>query len=428
MSSLTRGLARLGASTRASPRNAVTVDTLGLPNPGLPWVGESSAMKLSAVSRCVDILSDSMSKLPNYMINTRTRERVTGHPVMRLLNIRPNEAMTPSVRKKLLEGYRNTAGNSYDWIYRNRATGRPWELIPVPSQFVQPWRDQNGHVWYTVYHPLTGAPMKLSGADIMHYKAYSRDGLTGISVLERASEVISAGRAAQSYDLAYYTNGGYPSGTLTTESDLQGDVTYTDADGIVKTSSKKARLREQWEQMTAGPSNAHRVAVLDFGLKYAPLAINNKDAQFVENKEVSVKDIARFFGVPLYKLQEGKQAYGSNEQNAIEYVTSTLHPIVTQYEEEQTWKLLTDSELSAGLELRINMMAELKGDVSSRGTWYKNMRETGGFSVNDILALEDMPDVAGGDERYASLNYVPLSLWKDLSIMRNGGSSNASNP
>ena len=148
------------------------------------------------------------------------------------------------------------------------------------------------------------------------------------------------------------------------------------------------------------------------------MAASNQDAQFVESREVSVRDIARYFGVPLYKLQEGKQAYGSNEQNAIEYVVGTLHPIVTQYEEELTWKLLLESQVDAGLEIRINMMAELRGDVSSRGQWYKTMTEIGGFSVNNIMALEDMPDVPGGDERRASLNYVPMSLWAELSRLR----------
>ena len=97
---------------------------------------------------------------------------------------------------------------------------------------------------------------------------------------------------------------------------------------------------------------------------------------------------------------------------------STLHPIVTQYEEELTYKLLPPSEASR-LRIRVNMMAELKGDFASRGQWYRTMREIGSFSVNDILALEDLPDVEGGDEHLASLNYVPLSVWKALSIARN---------
>ena len=182
----------------------------------------------------------------------------------------------------------------------------------------------------------------------------------------------------------------------------------------------------EWEKRHAGPANAHRIAVLDYGLKYTPISISNKDAQFVEQSELSVQDLARFFGVPLYKLQAGKQSYESNEQNAIEYVVSTLHPIVTQYEEELTWKLLTSSEIARGLEIRMNMMAELRGDFNSRGTWYEKMRNISVYSPNDIRALEDLPDVEGGDERYASFNYGPLSRWLELSLKRNqGGNNNA---
>ena len=139
----------------------------------------------------------------------------------------------------------------------------------------------------------------------------------------------------------------------------------------------------------------------------------------MENAELSIRDIARFFGVPLYKLQEGKQSYNSNEQNAIEYVTGTLHPIVTQYEQAMTVTLLTPGEVASGLEIRMNMMAELRGDSTARGNWYRTMHDIGAYSVNDILALEDLPDVAGGDEHVASLNYVPLSLWRELSVSRN---------
>ena len=171
-----------------------------------------------------------------------------------------------------------------------------------------------------------------------------------------------------------------------------------------------------------GPSNSHRVAILDLGLDYKLLSASNRDAQFVENKQLSTTDIARYFGVPLYKLNEGKQAYGSNEQNAIEYVVGTLHPIITQYEEEQTYKLLTSSEIQR-YEIRINMMAELKGDTASRAAWYKTLTELSVFCPDDICALEDIPNVPGGHLRRASLNYVPLDMWEELSRARNGGTA-----
>ena len=397
---------------------AVTVDTLvaaGYPAAGTE-TGESFARKLSAVDRCIEILSDSIGKLPNYLFDSKTRRRIPDDPVLQRLNIRPNEAMTPTIRKKVLETSRLVDGNGYDWILRDERTGRIQELIPVPGYLVEPWQDLSGRVWYTVTHPWTGEPMVLPNEDICHYKGATRDGLKGVAVLRRASEVIASARAQQQYELGFYENGGQPSGVLQTDSDLAGLV--DDPKNPGKQIGRKDLLRREWERIHAGPSNSHRLAILDLGLKYTPIAATNADAQFIESKEISIRDIARYFGIPLYKLQEGKQAYGSNEQNAIEYVVGTLHPIVNQYEEEQTWKILAKSQVDRGLELRINLMAELRGDTSARADWYQTLIDAGVFSVNDILALEDMPDVPGGEHRRASLNYVPLADWAELSRIR----------
>ena len=411
----------LRSVVRPSPRNeTVLTERIFAAPTGTAYDGSAdAARKLSAVDRCIEILSDSIGKLPNYILDSSTNERVKDHPVLRLLNTRPNEAMSPFVRKKMLETSRLEGGNAYEWIIRDPKTAEPVELIPIPWQLVEPWMDTGGHVWYTVRHPYTGEPMTLPSADVCHYKCAARNGLKGISVLQRASEVVAAGRAAQQYDRSYYESGGQPSGVLQTETDLGGTV--PDPSNPGKEIGKKDLLRREWERVHAGPSNSHRIAILDYGLNYKPLSASNRDAQFVENKEVTVKDIARFFGMPLYKLQEGKQAYGSNEQNAVEYVVETLHPNVLVYEEEQTWKLLFESDIRKSLRIRINLMAELRGDTTSRGNWYRTMREIGVFSPNDVCALEDLPNVPGGDTRRESLNYVPLEDWQELSRSRNGG-------
>ena len=418
--SMSKGLRHLARSPTRKAVTAAGVIAAGYPSGG-GEDPETYARKLSAVDRCMSILAGSMAKLPSYIFDSKSRER-PGHPLLHLLNVRPNEAMTPSVRKEVLENSRLEGGNGYDWVVRDPQTGRVAELIPVPWYLVQPWKDTAGRIWYTVTHPFTGEPMVLPREDVCHYKGATRDGLTGISVLRRAADTLASARAAQEYERAYYESGGQPSGVLKTDADLGGWAEGADgkplqrADGSLV--SLKDQLRSEWEKVHAGPKNGHRVAILDLGLDYKPIAASNQEAQFIESKEVSIRDIARYFGVPLYKLGEGKEAYSSNEQNAIEYVVGTLHPIVTQYEEEQTWKLLTDREIGQGLEIRINLMAELRGDTAARGNWYQTMLQNGPFSVNDVRALEDLPDIPGGDEHRASLNYVPLSMWAELSRLR----------
>ena len=397
-------------------RNAVTAETVGLAGVDVTTVAtETAALKLAVVNRCLEVISDSIGKMPAYCIDSRTRARME-LPVLELLNSRPNEAMTPFVRRKLLELNRLVKGNAYDWILRDPVSMAPVELIPIPAQLVIPWRDSTGRIWYDVSHPYTGDVMRLRAEDVCHYKGYTRDGLKGLSVLERAAAIIGAGSAAQEYQNADYTNGGPPPGVLPAEADLGGYV--RGPDGQPTEVKVKDALRAEWERVHSGPSNSHRVAILDHGLKYQAITATMQEAQFVETHDLTVIDICNFFGVPAYKVNAGKQSYSSNEQNAIEYVVSTLQPIVTQMEQEMSWRLLMPRQIEAGLELRLNMMVELRGDFGSRSTWYERMRHLGAYSVNDIRALEDLPDVEGGDEREASLNFVPLSQWAELSTKR----------
>ena len=391
---------------------------------GMPGARES--MGLGAVYACVNLISDSVAKLPEQLKDLNTRETVRSHPLNELLTVRPCEGVTPSQRKKFLTASELLTGNSYEWIVRDPRSLRPVEIIPLPPSLVTCRRDRNGHVWYYVSHPYTGELMVLPEGDVIHNRGFSYDGLHGVSVLSHAAMTVRAGLASQTYAASWYENGGEPSGVLQTDADLSRNVTYT-RDGEPVTEPLRNVIRREWETVHSGPGNAHRTAILDSGLKYTALQVSQSDAQFVETSNFTVEDIGRFFGVPLYLLNAGKQSYSSNEQNSIEYVKHALHPKITQYEEERSYKLLTPSEIRSGLWITINMMAELRGDNASRAAWYKTMRETGVFSPNDIAALEDIPDVPGGDTRYASLNYVPLEAFARLSEQRNaqnGGNGN----
>ena len=120
---------------------------------------------------------------------------------------------------------------------------------------------------------------RLNQFDVLHYKAYSEDGITGISVLTRAQETISTARAAQRYENKFYSMNAQPSGVLTIDTSLAKEA--------------KDKVRAEWERIHSGVDNSFRTAVLDLGMKYQPISISNKDAQFIESKAVTVEDISR---------------------------------------------------------------------------------------------------------------------------------------
>ncbi len=378
---------------------------------------ELQAMKLPAVNACIEIISDSIAKMPVYLMNSVTKERQPEHPALSLLTGRPTEMLTAFDYHKLMESRRIAYGNAYALIMRDK-WGKPIELLPIAPGYMSPYLDDNGRLWYVGTNPRTNEYRKFYPTDVLHYKAFSVDGLESVSYLRRGAETIEAALQAQKYETNFYANGARLDGVLSTDTDLSHEI-KTDKDG--NRVSIKDKIRTEWSKIHSGADNAYRIAVLDNGLKYTPITSSNRDAQFIESKAASIEDIGRLFNIPLYKLGVGKQTYASNVQAAIEYMQRTLSPIVAAHEQEDTYKLLNESERLKGLQIRRNMMGELRGDWAARAQWFRTMHETGVYSVNDIRELEDMPDVPGGGERLASLNYVPLELFRELSVNRNEG-------
>lgn len=422
--SFREGLRRVGRS-RASPvRKSLGRGVLTLDDPAGWLSGEDSAamsrdraMKISTVNRCVEVLSNSMAVLPVYIMDEGSKRRLTDHPLGRVLWGRTNEAMTTFDYQKLMLCNQLLRGNAYAWIFRDPSSGAPRELIPLPPDYMTIRVDLGGHLWYFFSHPITGEVTLLRPEDVLHYKAYSEDGLEGVSVLKRASMTLSTARAAQQYENATWLSGGQPCGVLTTEADL-GDQVETLPDGTTRKVDLKAQLRESWEAVHRGPGNAFRIAVLDLGLKYQPISMSNADAQFVESNEVRVADVCRFFGVPLHLVYAGKQSYQSNEQNGIEYVNYTLLGYETQWGQEDSYKLLLPSERAGGLRIKRELKVFLRGDTAAQAVWYRAMREISGLNANEIRALEDMGAIPGGESYYASWNYGPLDQWALLSVIR----------
>ncbi|WP_417044775.1 phage portal protein [Dysosmobacter sp.] len=425
--SLKRGLVRAGR-TLDSPRKSLgngVMHTLTLESPAGWLTGEESvgmsrdrAMKISTVNRCVEVLSNSMAVLPVYIMNERTKERLPDHRLGRVLWERANEAMTAFDYQRLMLCNELLRGNAYAWIYRDPRTGWPRELIPLPPDNMTIHVDTEGHVWYFFTHPTTGAVTMLRPEEVLHYKAYSEDGIEGISVLRRASLTLSTARAAQQYENSTWMSGGQPSGILTTDADLGDSIEVEQADGTKVKVDPKDQLRKSWEAVHRGPGNAFRIAVLDLGLKYQPISMTNSDAQFVESNEIRVADICRFFGVPLHLAYAGKQSYQSNEQNGIEFVNYTLLAYETQWGQEDTYKLLLPSERAGQLRIKRNLKVFLKGDTAAQSAWYRTMREISALNADEIRGLEDMGTIPGGQEYYASWNYGPLSNWALLSVIR----------
>src|SRR4029450_1293970 len=164
------------------------------------------------------------------------------------------------------------------------------------------------------------------------------------------------------------------------------------------------RIKRSWEAAHRGVSKAHKVAVLEEGMKWTQIGMPAKDADFLASRKLSVTEICRFYAMPPHMIQDLDRSTNNNiEQQGIEFVTYTLMPWTVEIEQEFTMKLFGNS----GLFAEFLLQGLLRGDLKSRYDAYAVGRQWGWLSGNDIRELENMNPVEGGDEYLVPLNMAP---------------------
>ena len=342
--------------------------------------GQRTAEQESPIAAAHRILTNAMSIMPMAIYQRRDDGRypVSVPELDYLLKIRPNARMGPALCRKVLMSQAFWHGEGYLGIFRDR-TGRITDLIPLPTEGRTIRRDQDsGQLWYDF--TVDGLTRTFAPSELVTVFFDTYDGLYGKGLLALAKSTIAADAGAQRYARKFYQNGARMSGIVSVNADLGQEG--------------RERIKENFQQYAA--DNMFKVAVLDRGMTYTPIGLNQKDAQFIESRNFSVEEVSRFTGIPQYMLQSGKQAYSSNEQQQLDFVISTLQPYVTQWEEEFQYKLLTASQLSGGFYVKMNVAARLRGDNESRSRFYERMVASGIYCPDDCRALDEKNPLPNG--------------------------------
>lgn len=368
-----------------------------------------SALGVPAVYACVNILSNSIAKLPFQTFKrTQTgRTRDKKHEVAKLLETRPNPFQGPFKFKHLCEVHRNLWGNTY--ININWGTnGRPKELWLLDPSKTNPVVDKlTNELWYHTVLP-NGDPVKIGPGDIIHLTALSTDGLKGKPPIQVAREAIGSAQSGQKFKGKFFRNGATSQGVLKVPGMLNPDA--------------KTVVRAEWEKANTGLSNAQRIAILDAGLEYQSISMPLKDAQFIESMKFDKNEIATFFNIPQHMVNELDRSTHSNiEQQSIDFIQNTLSPIITQYQEEFAYSLFSLREQERYY-LKFNLEAILRADKKTQGEFYSIMLDKGVFSINKVLELEDMDAIEGGDKHRVDLNHISLEIADDYQLGKAGTS------
>ena len=368
---------------RASPKNRLYGSTYSFFFGGTAsgkTVNERTAMQTTAVYACVRILAETIASLPLnvYRSTDNGKEKATDHQLYYLLHDEPNPEMTSFVFRETLMSHLLLWGNAYAQIIRD-GRGRILALYPLLPDRMTVDRTTEGQLYYE-YRKDTGYVI-LRPEDILHIPGLGFDGLVGYSPIAMAKNAIGMAIATEEYGGKFFANGASPGGVL-------------EHPGVVK---DPARIRESWNAVYQGSGNAHRIAVLEEGMKFQSIGIPPEQAQFLETRKFQTEEICRIFRVPPHLVANLDKATFSNiEHQSISFVVHTIRPWLVRLEQGMNKALLSPSEKG---QYFVGFVVDglLRGDYASRMQGYAIGIQNGFLSPNDVRTLENMNTIEHGD-------------------------------
>ena len=350
-------------------------------------VTEESAMRVAAAWRCVNIIAGAIATLPIDIIRRESetvRKPAVGHPLRRILTVKPNTWQTPSEFRRMMQSHLLLRGNAYarKVFIGNQLVG----LIPLPTDRVTAEQLDSTAMQYKVMRK-DGSSIIFPQREIFHLRGMSLDGVTGMSVLANMRESLGLALQTEQAGARLFSNGILAGGVIKHPGKLSDNASR--------------HLRESMEQRNQGSQNAGKWIVAEEGMTVESISLTAEDAQWLGTRDFQRYDIAMFYGVPPHMLgaTEKTTSWGSGiEAQGIGFVTYTLTDWIKTWEESVKRDLLEEREWET-VDARFNVNALMRGDFKTRWEGYVKGLQNCVYSPDDVRAMEDMnprPDGGGG--------------------------------
>lgn len=264
-----RGSARFGLSGTGTERELAAyeaVSTLfGVVNP----LAESTGMLTWSLYRKAADPAD--------------RRVVNVHPALSVLS-RPNTFYTTGLMFEAGQQHMDLAGESKILVVREY--GVITELWPIRPDRLTPKRHPTQFMTGWVYRSPDGEEIDLNTEDVLWNRVPDpRDPYRGRSPVASLLADLEGDAAAAAWNANFFKNDATPGGIIEVDQRL-GDDDFNLA-------------RKRWAEQHQGLSNAHRVAILEWG-KWKDVSYSQKDMDLTALRTLSKQNIREAYGFPQF--------------------------------------------------------------------------------------------------------------------------------
>ena len=341
-------------------------------------VDHDVALTYSAVYRAVWVITMSIAtqRVGLHRLDSEGRNvSVLDRPRYKVFR-RPNPEVSRAVFWATVVGHEVLTGNAFIFVVtdKNRI---PVEFWPIEPERVQVGRDKKtNRKMYLIDNQTAQADFFGAGGNIVHVMGFSRDGLRGLSPIEKGAQGVGLGLAAEQYAGGMLGKGSAPGGILSTEQVLSPEEAEAASD--------------RWDRFHSGSANAGKVAVFGKGTKWMSTKLSPGDAELIETRKFQVSDIERLFGLPphlMFDIEKTTSWGRGIEEQGNAFVRYTLNPHTVVFEQAITDELLLDG-----------VTFDFDASALMRGNFLQQVEASGaliraGFEPSSVLSFLGLPPI-----------------------------------
>lgn len=375
------------------------VDSIGI-NPTLEELSgffqtnieEISNSKLTSTSyySCMQIRCNAIAKLPLKLMQETEQgsNKAVNHNLYQILKKRPNPFTNAHDFMWATEFNRLEYGNAF-WVMDSNNRGQIQSLYLLDSRKVTIMVDNTGilnnrNAVYYVYEDEKQGQIIYTSDNIVHFKNFSMNGLKGTSIKKYLSEIVENEQYSNKILRDKYQNG------------LQDPIVVQYTGDL--NDAKQQKIKKKFSDM-GGAKNAGKVVPIPTDFKVEQLETKLVNSQFFQLQGLTTRHIANAFGVKGFQLNDmEKSTYNNIEQQNKAFYSDTLQNVLTTYEQELDYKILTSTEQIEGYYWQFNADSILRSDLTSRTTSYATGITNGYMTIAEVRDKENLPYIEGTDQ------------------------------
>ncbi len=328
-------------------------------------ISYQTAMNDPTVAACVRIIAQTLSTLPLKLFK---QQRVVGNGkewiedntslMAHTMTQKPNARQTTNELIEQMTAQLVLFSESFAHV-KHDANGRVLSITPfnTPKQ-VQVIEAGDALIYKAVTNDNKSISPSMS--EVLHLRDTSLNTFAAIDKIINAKSSLGLSAAATDNAESYYRQGPRVGGFVQVDGKLSDDAF--------------GRLHKQFNEAYSGNGSSHKIGILEGNAKFQGNEYTLKNAQVLEAREASIREIAAIFGVPLELLGI---ATGIGRDTNRFFYNSCLQALIMKFESRLT------ALLPRGYAIKFDTAEFLRGEVKEAATVAKELFTTGVIGLNE---------------------------------------------